>query len=346
MKRCAIYARYSSDLQSPTSIDDQLALCRAFAAREGWTVVATFEDRAASGATAANRDGYQALLLAAGAPHGAFDTILIEDLSRLSRDLGDLMQANRRLQARGIEIVGVADGIRTRAKGAKLHLALKGLMNEVYLDDLREKTHRGMTGSFTRGLNPGGRCFGYRSVRVPPDPRRANERGEAARLEVCPEEAEVIRRIFGAYVAGNSLRSIARRLNSEGVACPAKGTARQAQRNGWSPVTIRWVVRNARYTGALVWNRQQFVKDERGKRQAVPSEWLRDWRPELQIVPDELWQAAQARRRTIEECYEAVGRRGLRRARGLYSPHLLSGLLRCGHCGGTVEVHSTTPAQG
>ena len=49
MKRCAIYARYSSDLQSPTSIDDQVQLCRAYADRQGWVVVATYHDAALSG---------------------------------------------------------------------------------------------------------------------------------------------------------------------------------------------------------------------------------------------------------------------------------------------------------
>ena len=51
--RVAIYARYSSDLQSPTSIEDQVRLCRQHAARQdGWTVVQVFEDVAISGAMA------------------------------------------------------------------------------------------------------------------------------------------------------------------------------------------------------------------------------------------------------------------------------------------------------
>jgi len=37
--RCAIYARYSSDMQSENSIDDQIRVCRARAEREGWQVV-------------------------------------------------------------------------------------------------------------------------------------------------------------------------------------------------------------------------------------------------------------------------------------------------------------------
>ncbi|TGS90375.1 recombinase family protein, partial [Mesorhizobium sp. M8A.F.Ca.ET.213.01.1.1] len=44
MTRVALYARYSSDSQRDASIEDQLRLCREQAAREGWSVVGTFED--------------------------------------------------------------------------------------------------------------------------------------------------------------------------------------------------------------------------------------------------------------------------------------------------------------
>ena len=65
MKRCAIYARYSSDLQSPTSIEDQEHLCRTYAERQGWAVVSVFEDAALSGFGIEHRSGYQQLLAAA-----------------------------------------------------------------------------------------------------------------------------------------------------------------------------------------------------------------------------------------------------------------------------------------
>jgi site-specific DNA recombinase len=37
--RCAIYSRFSSDRQSPTSIDDQVRKCRAYAERQDWRVL-------------------------------------------------------------------------------------------------------------------------------------------------------------------------------------------------------------------------------------------------------------------------------------------------------------------
>jgi Resolvase, N terminal domain len=59
--RTAIYARYSSDLQSAASIVDQVRLCRARIEREKWTLVATYRDQVLSGATRL-RPGYQKLL--------------------------------------------------------------------------------------------------------------------------------------------------------------------------------------------------------------------------------------------------------------------------------------------
>jgi DNA invertase Pin-like site-specific DNA recombinase len=49
--RCAIYARYSSDLQRAESIEDQVRVCLARAEREGWPVVKIFSDPAISGST-------------------------------------------------------------------------------------------------------------------------------------------------------------------------------------------------------------------------------------------------------------------------------------------------------
>ena len=59
--RAAIYARYSSDLQRDASIEDQVRLCKARIKEQGWTLSATYTDRAQSGASRL-RSGYQKLL--------------------------------------------------------------------------------------------------------------------------------------------------------------------------------------------------------------------------------------------------------------------------------------------
>lgn len=57
MPKVALYVRYSSDLQNPQSIDDQLLLCRQLAEREGWEVVDIYFDETASGASIRGRAG-------------------------------------------------------------------------------------------------------------------------------------------------------------------------------------------------------------------------------------------------------------------------------------------------
>jgi site-specific DNA recombinase len=83
--RCAIYARYSSDLQRPTSIEDQIRRCKEFAARQGWTVVEEFIcfDEARTAATLAGREGLHSLLAAAKRKPAAFECLRVDDTSRL-----------------------------------------------------------------------------------------------------------------------------------------------------------------------------------------------------------------------------------------------------------------------
>ena len=88
MTRAALYARYSSDLQSAASIDDQFRVCREHAERSGWTIAGGYRDAAASGASVILRPGIQALL--EDARRGAFDIVVAEALDRVSRDQADV----------------------------------------------------------------------------------------------------------------------------------------------------------------------------------------------------------------------------------------------------------------
>src|SRR5262245_24861022 len=103
--RVAIYARYSSDKQSETSIDDQVRRCRDHAARCGGTVPQdlVFADYAISGAVA-NRPGLEKLMALATARPRKLDVILTEDVSRVSRDLADGADIFRRLQFAGVAL--------------------------------------------------------------------------------------------------------------------------------------------------------------------------------------------------------------------------------------------------
>ena len=91
--RVALYARYSSDNQKAASITDQYRNCETYAQRQdGWVVTHRYEDRAISGSqNESGRPGYKQMLAEAQAR--VFDILLVDDLSRLTRDEAELTQA-------------------------------------------------------------------------------------------------------------------------------------------------------------------------------------------------------------------------------------------------------------
>ena len=151
MTRAALYARYSSDLQSAASIDDQFRVCREHAERSGWTIVGGYRDAAVSGDSMILRPGVQALLEAAR--WGAFDVVVAEALDRVSRDQADIAALFKHLQFAGVMIVTLAEG-----EISELHVGLKGTMNALFLKDLAAKTHRGLRGRVEQGRSGGGLC--------------------------------------------------------------------------------------------------------------------------------------------------------------------------------------------
>jgi site-specific DNA recombinase len=260
--KAALYARYSSDLQRASSIDDQYRNCRRRATEEGWTVVATYADEAISGSDA-NRPQYQVMLTAA--VRREFDILLVDDLSRFARDSVEQEKAIRRLEFHGLRIVSTSDGYDSNSKARKIHRGVKGLMNEIFLDDLRDKVHRGLTGQAERGYWCGGKPYGYRLKPIT-DPTQMDAYGEPAKigtkLEVHAEQANVVREMFERYVAGESTRAIAAELNRRAVPSSGSTWKRKVRRcSGWAGSAVRAILVNPLFTGLVQWNTSQFVRD-------------------------------------------------------------------------------------
>lgn len=162
MLTAAVYARYSSSLQRPTSIADQVSRCREAAAHFGCDVAdeRVYADEELSGATA-QRPAYQRLMEAAKGRE--FDAIIVEAQDRLWRDQAEMHAALRRLRFWGVRVFAVETGTDLTDRAGSIVAAVMGWRDETFLDSLREKTHRGILGQIARGMSPGGRPYGYRS---------------------------------------------------------------------------------------------------------------------------------------------------------------------------------------
>lgn len=150
--RVAIYARYSTDLQNPNSVKDQIASCRALSQARGWRVVAEYADEAMSGSRSDRPDF---LRLSADLASGRFDLVVAESLDRISRSMKDTA-----------EFYAVATfndiGIHTVDAGEidKLRIAMTSTMAEMFIDNLRVKTRRGLKAKVSGGGSGGGRAYG------------------------------------------------------------------------------------------------------------------------------------------------------------------------------------------
>ena len=323
--RAVIYARYSTDLQSATSVDDQVRECRKRAEADGHAVVNVFSDHAISGSTLGNRPGMLSLMEAA--KDGGVNLVYAEALDRLSRDQEDIAGIYKRLNHAGVSINTLSEGLIN-----ELHIGLKGTMNALFLKDLALKTKRGLEGRVRKGKSAGGNAYGYDVV------KKVDVNGEPVRGDrnVNALEAIVVHRVFEAFASGTSPRSIAHTLNDENISGPRAGV--------WGPSTIHgnWrrgtgILNNELYIGRLIWNRQRFIKDpQTGKRQArlnPESEWIIEDVPALRIIDDEMWLRVKARQKRSRHTV-AAEHHGIRPERARRPKYLLSGLVQCGVCGG------------
>jgi site-specific DNA recombinase len=224
--RTACYARYSTEMQRETSIEDQLRSCREYAQREGWTWQAehVYSDPAISGSSIDGRPGIQALLNAATLSPRPFDVVIVDDSSRVARDLADALRVLQRLRFESVRVIYLAQQIDSANEQAETLITVHGLVDSLYLREMAAKIRRGLAGQLERGFATGGVKYGYRAVPVPDPSGRLDAKGYPAllgkRLEIVESEAAVIRRIFNMYVSGTGIPTIVRRLHADGVPGP------------------------------------------------------------------------------------------------------------------------------
>ncbi len=334
--RVILYARFSTENQSVTSVSDQLAKCRDYAARQGWRVVAEYSDEAMSGRRD-DRPGFKSLLFAVTGRH--CDIVLAVGIDRFSRDQAHLGSFYKECLFAEIELHTISGG-----RADSVQVGVSSIVSSMTIQRGREDTRRGLQMKVEAGLNPGGRAYGYRVC--------VDEHGERikGRLRIIEDEALVIRRIFREYAAGVSPMKIAAQLNAEGIPAP-RGNGRGT--GGWKQNTINGnrergsgILNNECYIGMLVYNRLRYLTTPDGNRRVSrlnpKKEWIFKPVPHLRLLDDDLWNAVKARQERMTKAHPktastdrnhlSVNRSQRRR------DYLLSGLLKCGLCGSSLTL--------
>ncbi|MEG3170367.1 recombinase family protein [Sphingomonas sp. LB3N6] len=157
-------------------------------------------------------------------------------------------------------------------------------------------------------------------------------------LEIGPDEAEVVRRIFTEFASDRSTRNTVKRLDEDGVPSPRGGLWNQSAVRG-DPVKDVVVLNNPLYAGSLVRERREWrrnpdsEKRERRYRLHDQSEWVEVAVPDLRIIDDALFEAARSEIERRKHPVTASSSVGSKRVK-----HLLSGLICCSCCGANYAI--------
>jgi len=299
--RVALYARVSSEKQDvDLSISAQLKALRDYAARNGHEVAREFVDEAESGKTTA-RPAFREMISTARRSQKPFDLILVWKYSRFARSREDSIVFKTMLRKNGVRVVSISEPAEDTPTGKLLEAMIESL-DEFYSANLGEEVTRGMRESASRGFYLSAVApFGYHKFRVKDGSK------ERPKLEVNPDQARIVVRIFNEVLEGKGLMEIAKQLNQEGIAGP-KG-------KGWMKTTVHKILTNEVYTGTLVWGRNS----------------VRNLQP---IRVENAWPAI-IDKNTFNQAQNLLKDRApvSLHPKRVASRYLLSGLARCGHCG-------------
>jgi site-specific DNA recombinase len=351
-ERCVFYARYSNPRQRRASIEDQNRNCQEAADEKRWQHLPEYDraDEAKSGVTLLNRNGIQELVGLAKQEPRPFDILVIDDTSRLGRNVGDVCKLVDKFDHAGVKLYFVTDELISGNESFREAFIAKASGDEAFSRKLGKRVRRGRIGRFDAGYNPGGICFGYRNVKEFDYTKKGpyGEPGLKGMKEVIDsEKAQIVVRMFQAADEGKSDREICLLLKELGVS-PPQPTHKRPQPS-WSKGAVSTILTNERYLGVRVYGKTKERRDpDIGKKERIDlpkSEWrIAKRNLDLQIVPDDLFYGVQEQRK-LKSSNIGVKRLGGMTRTEASRKYLFSGLLRCGLCGGRLVIRTSKPAR-
>ena len=253
------------------------------------------------------------------------DVIVCRDQSRLGRDAIEVTLVIRDLvRDRGCKLYYYATGQEVLFANAidQATTFIQGTGHQMELEAIRSRTREALRSRVRDGRIAGGSCFGYTLE------RKADGSGRKYTIAVVnEEEAEVVRRIFDEFLAGHGIKTIAHRLNNDGVRAPAAG---RRGSGSWASGAVRTVLLNPRYRGVYMHGRIKKVRQAGGIAyiKADPKDIITTEIPEWRIVDESTWMAVQARFSKRESTFPV--------RKGRTPKYALCGVAHCGTCGGAI----------
>ena len=302
--RVAAYARVSSDKDAMLhSLSSQVSyFSKMIQSHDSWKYVGVYSDEGMTG-TKIKRDGFQRMIRDAKA--GKIDIIVTKSLSRFARNTVDCLKTIREMKAINVDIFFEEQNIHTLSANGEFLISLLAGYAQEESRQCSENTLWRVRKNFKEGKPYGGSSMlGYKL--------------EKGRFTVVPEEAEIVRRIFDLYLAGNGFCKIARILTNEGI--------KSYTGKAWNKSTLGEIISNVTYTGNLHLQktyRENHMTKKTMRNKGEKPLYIVEGNHEP-IISQEIFDKAQEIRKA-----KAVGKSGKRNG----PAYPFTGLIYCGECG-------------
>ena len=314
VKKCYIYTRVSTSMQiDGFSLDAQRHKLMKYAEAMDMQVIREYSDEGRSGKNIKDRPQFVQMLKDIEKDRDGVCYVLVFKLSRFGRNAADVLSSLQTMQDNGVNLIAVEDSLDSSKDAGKLMITVLAAVAEMERDNIRVQTMSGRKEKAYSGLwNGGAAPYGYSLVN--------------GKLVVVEDEAEAIRIIFDKYVNTDlGYTGVAKYLAKCGISKVIRHNGKLAH---FSEDFVKNVLDNEVYMGKIAYGKRktQTKKGTRGEYEMVKNDdyILVDGVHEA-IVTEELWSLAHKKRKAT-----AIR---LSKKHDLEHEHLLSGIVKCPHCG-------------
>ena len=280
-----------------------------------WRLAGIFADSGISGTDMRKRDDFNAMMDRC-LKKGDIDLILTKSISRFARNTVDCLSCIRKLKERNIAIYFEKEHINTLESTGELLITILSSQAQEESRNISENVRWGLRRKNERGDLTVRRMFGYR-------------KGADGKLYIVPEEAEVVRMMYGKYLEGESMNSIARLLKERGIKTIRGNTT-------WTINAIRVILTNEKYIGDVMAQKTYIVdylskvrKTNRGELQKHYVENSHE-----AIIPREIFYKVQEELNRRANTYKRASGGQNKETKGKHSgKYALSKIMVCKECG-------------
>ena len=313
--RVVAYARVSSDKDSAFhSLTAQREYYEEYISHHpNWELVGLYSDNGISG-TIIERPEFQRMLTDCRA--GKVDLVITKSITRFARNAVVLLETIRELKELGIDCYFEKEQMHSISPDGELLLTLLAMYAEEEARSASENQKWRIKRKFENGEPWVGNMLGYRLV--------------DGKLTIVPEEAEIVKRIFSEFLAGNSITSIAKKLNRDHIP--------PAYSHVWQRETITSILKNEKYAGDMLLQKT-YRTDFRTKKKRYNRGQLPMYRvvgSHEPIISKEDYDKVQ---QLFQQNRDTRATAKTNKKDNVTNLRIFSGLIQCGECGHTYSLY-------